>query len=160
MIDEQNTTTDQEGTTDQNYIEALAKMRENSVPKEQYQKLVDENKQLVEAMINGETIKNSAPEPEVDIDKLRSELLTKDMTNMEYTKKSLELRNELLKRGEHDPFAPYRHNAEPEESDLVAASKAANALQHCLDVANGYPDVFNNELQRIMVDTVPITKRR
>lgn len=156
MIDEQTTqpVTETE-TTQTNYIEAMAEMRKNMVSKEEYNKIVEENKQLVQAMVNGETIQVANPEPEVDVNALRKDILTKDMTNLEYATKVLDLRNELLKRGENDPFLPYGHNYTLEDNDVISAEKAASALQHCVDVAQGNPDIFQNELQRIMVDTVP-----
>lgn len=160
MVDENENTVAQVETTEQNYIEALAKMRENTVSKEDYQKIVEENKKLVEALVNGETIQAATPEPEVDVDALRKDILTKDMTNLEYATKVLDLRNELLKRGENDPFLPYGHNYTLEDNDVICANKAAEALQHCVDVAQGNPDIFQNELQRIMVDTVPAINKK
>lgn len=158
MIDENEQTVAPEETAEQ-YIEALTEMRRNSVPKAEYQKVVDENKKLIKAMINGDEIEVENPEPEVDVDALRKDILTKDMTNLEYATKVLELRNELLKRGEKDPFLPYGHNYTLEDNDVISAEKAASALQHCVDVAKGNPDIFQNELQRIMVDTVPAVKK-
>ena len=161
MIDEQTTQTVTENeTTQTNYIEAMAEMRKNMVSKDEYNKIVEENKQLVQAMVNGETIQVANPEPEVDVDALRKEILTKDMTNLEYATKVLDLRNELLRRGENDPFLPYGHNYSLEDNDVISAEKAAQALQHCVDVAQGNPDIFQNELQRVMVDTVPTINKK
>ena len=159
MVDE-NENTAQVETTEQNYIDALAKMKENTVSKEEYQKIVEENKKLVEALVNGETIPAATPEPEVDVDALRKDILTKDMTNLEYATKVLDLRNELLKRGENDPFLPYGHNYTLQENDVISAQKAADTLQHCVDVAQGNPDIFQNELQRIMVDSIPAINKK
>lgn len=158
MIDEENKTGQTE-TTEQNYIDALAEMRNNTVPKEDYQKVLSENKQLLDAIVNGQNIELQSAEPEVDIDELRKDMLEKNMNNLEYAEKALKLRSELLKRGERDPFVPYGHNYIPDENDIRDANKAADALQHCVDIADGSPEIFLNELQRIMVDVAPIKRR-
>lgn len=159
MIDEENKTVAQTETTEVNYIEVIAEMKKNTVSKAEYNKVLEENKQLLNAMANGETINVAQPEPEVDVNALRKEILYKDMSNLEYATKALELRNELLKRGENDPFLPMGHNHVLNGDDVLGAEKAAEALQHCIDVAQGDPGIFQNELQRIMVDTVPQVKK-
>lgn len=152
---EQGTPQPQTDTSEVNYIEALAEMKKNTVSREEYNKLMAENKQLVDAMVNGESIQMPTPEPEVNLDELRNDLFTKENTNLAFAEKALELREELLKRGEKDPFVPHGHNYVPTDNDIESAEKAADALRHCVDVANGDPNVFQNELQRIMVDSVP-----
>lgn len=162
MIDEQtNVNNPQAETTEVNYIEAMAEMRKNMVSKEEYNKIVEENKQLVDTLVSGANIpeKYLTPEPEVDLDALRNDMFTRQMTNLEYAKKVLTLRNELLKRGEKDPFLGVTHNYVETEADIANAEKAAEALQYCVNVAQGNPDIFQNELQRIMVDTVPTTNK-
>ena len=67
MIDEQNTQVSQPETTEINYIETIAEMKKNTVSKAEYNKVLEENKQLLNAMANGETIDVAKPEPEVDV---------------------------------------------------------------------------------------------
>ena len=68
------------------------------------------------------------------------------------------LREELINRGEKDPFLPYGKNILPNDEDIEKAKKVANVLQECVDIADGDADVFTNELQRRMVD--PILPRK
>lgn len=159
MTDEQNTTISQPETTETNYIEVISEMKKNTVSKQEYNKVLEENKQLLNAMVSGQQLNVPTPEPEVDINEIRNDLFTKDMTNLDYATKALALRNELLKRGERDPFVPYGHNYLPTDFDIAEADKAADALQHCIDVADGDPAIFQNELQRILVDTIPVIKK-
>lgn len=159
MIDEKEA--GQIETSDQNYIEALTEMRNNTVPKADYEKVLAENKQLLDALVQGQTIDVPKEEPPVDVNKLRNDLFNKEMTNLDYASTALALRNELIKRGERDPFIPYGHEYSPDENDASCAQKAADTLQHCIDVANGNPTIFQNELQRCLVDTIPaIMKNR
>lgn len=158
MIDEQNTTVTQPETTETNYIEVISEMKKNTVSKEEYNKVLEENRQLLNAMVNGETVNNPTPEPQVDIQGLRNDLLTKDLTNLEFAQKALELREELLRRGQDDPFLPNGHEYISNEFDTNEAQRTADALQHCIDVAQGNPNIFQNELQRILVDPIPVRK--
>ena len=43
--------------------------------------------------------------------------------------------------------------------DVDAAEEVADALESCIEVAQGDTDVFTNELQRIMVETRPKIRR-
>ena len=159
MTDEQlNVNNPQAETTEVNYIEAMAEMRKNTVSKEEYNKVLEENKQLVNTLVNGGSIQVEQSEVFVDTDALKKELSSKEMTNLEYATKALQLRDELLKRGEKDPFLPNGHEYIPNDTDNQEAQRAADALQYCVDVADGDPHVFQTELQRILVD--PILPRK
>lgn len=140
-----------------NYIEAIKEIKENSVAKEEYLKLKEENKQLLKSLVNGETRQVEEKEP-VDIDALRNDLFNKDLSNLEYITKSLQLRDELIERGEKDPFLPYGKNILPTDDDIEKAEKVANVLKECVEIANGDSGVFTNELQRRLVD--PILPRK
>lgn len=141
-----------------NYIEALKEMKENSVPKEAYIKLKEENKQLLQSLVNGETRESESPVEKVDVDELRNDIFNKDLNNLDYIKKTLKLREELINRGEKDPFLPYGKNILPTDDDIEKAEKVANVLQECVDIADGDSDIFTNELQRRLVD--PILPRK
>jgi len=147
------------------YIKALEEVKKNSVSKEDYNKLKEENKMLLDAVVNnipsGESEEVVVDQP-VDIDKLREDLFSvdnQDMTNLDYITKAMKLRKALMDKGEKDPFLPSGKNIIPTDEDINTAERVAEAYQHCIDVADGDPDVFTQELQRITVDAVP-TKRR
>lgn len=141
-----------------NYIEALKEMKENSVPKKAYIKLKEENKQLLQSLVNGETRESESPVEKVDVDELRNDIFNKDLNNLDYIKKTLKFREELINRGEKDPFLPYGKNILPTDDDIEKAEKVANVLQECVDIADGDSDIFTNELQRRLVD--PILPRK
>lgn len=141
-----------------NYIEALKEMKENSVPKEAYIKLKEENKQLLQSLVNGETRESESPVEKVDVDELRNDIFNKDLNNLDYITKTLKLREELINRGEKDPFLPYGKNILPTDDDIEKAEKVASVLQECVDIADGDSDIFTNELQRKLVD--PILPRK
>ena len=154
-----NAVSQQENVTDNvDYIEAIKEMKQNTVDKATYNKLKEENKQLLNSLVNGETIDVPKKE-EVDIDALRKDLFNNDQTNLQYIEKALKLREALLEKGEKDPFLPYGKNIIPTDEDIATADRVARVVQECGDYADGDSDIFTNELQRITVDTAPQRKQ-
>lgn len=155
-----NSVSQQENVVDTNdYIEAIKEMKQNSVSKEDYMKLKEENKQLLNSLVNGEIRQTEIKEEPVDIDKLRDDLFNKELSNLDYISSALKLREELIKRGESDPFLPAGKNILPTEEDINTANRVAAVLQECVDYADGDSSVFTNELQRRMVDSTPIRRK-
>ena len=141
------------------YIEAIKEIKQNSVDREAYNKLREENKRLLNSLVNGESVDVKKEEP-VNIDELRDKLFNKESTNLEYISNTLKLREELMKQGKPDPFLPAGKNIIPTEEDIKTTDRVAKVLQECVDYADGDSNVFTNELQRVTVDSVlPKTRR-
>ena len=138
------------GDNSTNYIEAIKAMKANTVSKEAYVKLQQENKQLLNSLVNGQGIEIEKEEP-VDIDGLRQKLFSAkkhDMTNLEYVSNALKLREALMERGDMDPFVPSGKKIHPTDDDFKKADKVATVLQECVDYADGDAMVFTDELKR------------
>ena len=141
--------------TNQDYISALNEMKQNTVPKEAYDKLRADNKKLLDTIVSGQSLEQTEVKQEVDVDALRKELFGKsrrDLSNLEYVDKALQLRKALMEKEEQDPFvmkAGPRSSPEPE--DFKKAERVASVLQECVDIADGNADVFNNEFQRRLI---------
>lgn len=165
MAEEINTSVSQQENVEQdtnNYIEAIKEMKANSVDKAAYDKLKEENKQLLDALINGGQVTQELQKEPVDIDSLRKRLFSgeAELSNLDYMKTALELREALLDQGSPDPFLPYGQNIAPTDEDIRTADRVAEAIKSCIDYADGDSEIFTNELQRIMVDTSPIKRSR
>lgn len=133
------------------YIEAIKEMKANTVDKEAYRKLQEENKQLLNSLVNGETIETENAEQKESIEELRTKLFgtkRKDLTNLEFVENSLKLRDALMESGEMDPFVPVGSKIKPTDEDFAKAKKVAEVLRECVDYAEGNPDVFTDELKR------------
>lgn len=142
------------------YITAIKELKENSVDRSKYEALKADNKRLLDAVVNGQTVETSVKAPEVDINALRNELFgSNELSNLDYIEKSLKLRNALIEKGERDPFLPFGHNITVNSSDAETAQRVADKLQECVDYAEGDSAIFTNELQRIMADAMPNRKR-
>ena len=133
------------------YIEAIKEMKANTVDKEAYLKLKEENKQLLNSLVNGEEIKGQESEQKESIEELRSKLFgtkRKDLNNLDFVENALKLRNALMEAGQTDPFVPNGSKIKPTDEDFAKAKKVADTLQECVDYADGDPDVFTDELKR------------
>lgn len=159
MADETNNSVSQQENLDDTsqYIEAIKEMKANSVSKKAYDKLREENKQLLDSLINGKEIELPKQKEPVDINKIRSTLFNEDkpLNNLDYVSNALKLRDELIERGERDPFLPYGQNISPTDEDVIKADRVATVMKECIEYADGDSELFTNELMRRTNDAMP-----
>ena len=137
----------------QDYLAAIKELKEKSVDRSEYDKLRAENKKLIDAVVNGQP---GQEEPVVSkhskeqIDELRNDLFNspKELNNLEYITKAMELRDALMENGEPDPFLPVGKQISPTRDDLEGAEKVAQVYRECIEYAEGDSEVFTNELMR------------
>ena len=133
------------------YLAAINELKQNSVNREDYNKLKAENKKLLDSIVNGTPVEVQSPQRK-SIEELRAAYLKEDQTNIEYISNTLKLREALISEGKPDPFLPIGEQILPTDEDVAAANKVASVLQECVDYAEGDSAVFTNELQRRLVD--------
>ena len=130
---------------------AYKDLKDNSVPKEKYDKLEKENQELIQQVINGEGGGNGHPTPEqVDIKALREDLYGPkgaDLSNLDFWKKTLQLRNAVIEQEGYDPFLPHGAKIKPNEQDVERAEAVAKTVEKCIEEANGNSEVFTALLQ-------------
>ena len=138
-------------------VQAINELKQNSVSKEDYNKVVAEKNKYLKALIDGNQVAEVQNKEPVDIDGLRKELFSgeKDLTNLEYAKKALELRNALIERDGVDIFVGRGSKLTPTDDDYEAAQRVADGFQQCIDVAQGDSEIFTRELMRITEDVAP-----
>lgn len=147
------------------YISTIREIRQNSVSREQYEKLQAENKELLDTLINGGQVTNVIEAPTKTIQEMREELFSKEavekgMTNLEYVTKAIELRDAIISSGGTDPFLPVGKGIEITRDDYEAAEFTAQQFKECIDIANGNSEVFTNELMRRTIDIgLPTAKK-
>ena len=137
----------------QDYINAIKDLKQNSVDRSEYEKLRAENKKLIDAVVNGMpgqeeqvVVKHSKEQ----IDDLRNDLFNspRELNNLEFITKAMELREALMENGEPDPFLPVGKQISPTRDDIEGAEKVAQVYKECIDYAEGDSEVFTNELMR------------
>ena len=153
MTEEENSVTGTVEDNTQDYLAAIKELKEKSVDRSEYDKLRAENKKLIDAVVNGQpgqeepaAVKHSKEQ----IDELRNDLFNspKELSNLEYITKAMELREALMENGEPDPFLPVGKQISPTRDDLEGAEKVAQVYRECIDYAEGDSEVFTNELMR------------
>ena len=137
----------------QDYLAAIKELKEKSVDRSEYDKLRAENKRLIDAVVNGMpgqeeqvVVKHSKEQ----IDDLRNDLFNspRELNNLEFITKAMELREALMENGEPDPFLPVGKQISPTRDDIEGAEKVAQVYKECIDYAEGDSEVFTNELMR------------
>ena len=134
---------------------ALKELRENSVSKEDYEKLKEENKKLVAEVINGEggAGNGQATPPhdlDADIKAYREKLYgpkASELSNLEFCETTLKLREAIIKRDGIDPFLPHGANIKPTDLDTQRAQAVADVMAECIKEADGDSGVFTALLQ-------------
>ena len=146
-----NVTSQDTGTVDNNqYIEALNQLKQNSVDKADYEKLKAENKKLLDSIVNGTEVALPAVEKS-SIQELREKLAgssENNMSSLEYAETALKLRQRLIEEGHEDPFVPHGSQYSPTQIDYDRADRVAAVLQECVDNAEGDDASFLAELKK------------
>jgi len=158
---ENNTETNEriDGTTIENndsnsqYIAAIKELKDNSVSKQAYSKLQEENKMLLDSLINGNQI-DVGQSPAMSRDEMIAErerlrkISCDPKTDLEWFEAQLKNREITLALGEGDVFIKKEHRRNPSADEVELAERAAKVYQECIDYADGDNQLFIQELQR------------
>lgn len=140
---------EENGSDNMDYLAAIKELKANTVDRTKYDKLKEENKKLLDAVVNGGEYQGSQESSEVDIPELRKKVFeTKDPTNLEYITNVLNLRDALMEEGYEDPFVPQGTNVMASDLDRALAERVANELKDMVEKADGDPNVFLAEYKR------------
>lgn len=139
-----------EEDTNVDYIEAINKLKANSVDKTKYDALRAENKKLIESIVNGQSVEVEAqPIQQRSAKEIRNELFnTAELSNLEYVEKALELRDAVMREKGVDIFVGAGHKLNPSQEDYDSAERVAETFRECVEYAQGDSEVFTNELMR------------
>lgn len=140
---EQVTGQEVETGNDLDLLEEIKNLKANTVSKEEYNKLREEKKQLMRQIINGGGTTES--EETVDLEEIRKSLFEnpEDLSDLEFWKKTLALRNERLEKEGVDVFLPKGKKTRYSNMDKESANHVAETIQYFIDEANGSPQVFS-----------------
>lgn len=146
------------------YAAEIKKLKENTVPKEEYDRVIGDNKTLIKALADGTDVPEAEKQELPDVNQLRKDILNAGETNMsnaEYVQKVLDLRNALLAEGKEDPFLPRGMKRKAENVDIAGAQKVADFLQDCIDESRGEDgkidnDLFNAHLKKGIANDSPV----
>ena len=151
MEDEVKTEQNEQITAD-DYLANLSALKNATVSKEEYSRVLEENRKLADALANGLPYdrQGDSEEPEVDLDALHKRLFVNPQYNsdLDYFTDLLTLRNAMIENGQTDPFLPNHPDYIPNQQDSDRAQFIADEIQSSIDYAGGDAEVFRVELQR------------
>lgn len=149
----------EEDPKDIDYIKAITDLKKNSVARDEYNRVVEENKNLLKTLVEGGQIEEPKNDPP-DISELRKKLFSdEDLSNYEYVDTALQLRDALIANGERDPFLPVGDQVEVTSDMIQEAQDTADALREMLDFADGDSCIFTAEYQRRVRDNSVVSLR-
>lgn len=136
----------------------IQRLKDSTVTKEEYAKVVAEKNELVDSVINGSrlNLKSEEKEKPADLKELAKSLMEDGIGNLEYAERALKYRDAYMKKTGKDPFAPNNDRMTSEDSARAAA--VADTLKECVAQANGSESVFTGLLaDRIKSDSPQLT---
>lgn len=149
----------EEDPKDVDYIKAITDLKKNSVAREEYNRVIEENKNLLKTLVEGGQIAEPKDDPP-DISELRKKLFSdEDLNNYEYIDTVLQLRDAIIANGERDPFLPVGDQVEVTADMIQGAQDTADALREMLDFADGDSRIFTAEYQRRVRDNSVVSLR-
>lgn len=144
----------QDGAAD--YVEAIKKLKANSVSKEDYDKLQAEKNELLKALVDGGQVDLPENEQELpSLEELKKQFSSEDSSNLQVVEAALKIREKVMSEGGEDPFLPSGEKAIITQHDREAAENVAKIFQECVDYAQGDSQIFTMELQRRTIDVAP-----
>lgn len=147
-----------ENTTGEKYIQTIKELKENSVSKEEYEKLLNERNQLIDVLKDGGTIENE--DVSEDTKELRNKLFNTELSNLEYIDTALKLRKNILEETGEDIFVAKGNGVVNTPTDYQQAQRVADILTQLVEESEGSSAIFTQRLQACMKDAVIPTKRR
>ena len=145
---------------DRNLIEEMQKMKDNMIPKEEYDRVLKRNKDLSQALANNTKLKEEQKDTDT-IESLREELYSdnrKEMSNLETVTKTLKLREKVIDSGKQDPFISSDASTVTDE-EVRTAERVAAGLQSMVDEADGNEAYFNALLKDAVDSTMPMRNK-
>lgn len=132
------------------YLENLDALRNTTVSKEDYDRVVADNKRLATALANGDFSSGESDETaNLDLESCRAKMFDgRRKTDMELFQDMMNLRNAAINAGERDPFLHNDPAHIPTMQEEQDAERIAREIQASLDYADGDPEVFRQEMLR------------
>lgn len=133
-------------------VAEVNKIKESMVDKADYDKLRAERDKYAKALVEGTKV--DVNKQSASVEDLRKKLFNNDseLSNLDYVQTALELRQAILDNGGDDIFVGRGSKLTPDDNDYAKAKKVAEALQSCIDNADGNSEIFTRELMRITED--------
>lgn len=132
-------------------IETIAQLKKNTVSRELYEKERAEKKEILQKVLNNESIDvtNSAKEDR-QLKTIAEEYFDENLSNRDKVVLALEYRNKVIEENgpSADPFVNQSQFSKPTQADYMEAEHIAEGLQYLVDNSETDED-FRIEANRI-----------
>lgn len=137
---------------DTDYIAEINKLKQNTVSKDDYNKLREENKKLLNSLVNGETIQAQQVEVKPNVEELIQEVITDHpkWNDLQCAQKLLDLREAMIDSGLVDPWLPQGHDTPIKPDDYYTAAHVEAKLKECINKADNTSSIFLSQLKENM----------
>ena len=137
--------------TADDYLNNLQALKDNTVSRDDYQRLVEDNKKLAKALANGEftSAEEAKSKPVLTSEEARAKLFNgKKKPDLQLFSEVLDLRSAVLAEGGRDPFIFSDPEYIPTEQDKLDAERISKSIEEALEYADGDPTIFRTEMMR------------
>lgn len=139
-------------STDTNYIDVINQLRNNTVSKSEYEKVMRENRMLANQLAttpptSTEEVVTVPTEEEINAIKTKMSKMT-SCSNLEFISAALSYRDAIIASGGRDPFLPLNHEYVDNEYDDAKAAAIADGLRQMVEYSAGDAKLFDSELKR------------
>lgn len=135
-----------------NAAQELIDFKKNYVTREKYNEAVKRGDDFLKAIMENreDEVIADKEENKVNAEEIAKKLFCEDnsMSDIEYVKNVLELRDARIKEGKRDPFLPDNYR----EEDVEIANNVAEVFRDCIKVSDGDNGAFIALLQSRMKD--------
>lgn len=153
-------------SAEMDYIQAIEELKANSVPKSDYEQLRADNKKLLDTLVNRQPVQEqpkkepTLKEKNERIQQLRNDLYGNGAVNdnLTYWEKTCELRDLVLETTGNDPFVSRGSKIVASQDEIAGMQRVREQIGECIKIADGDSQIFTNELQRRMQDTMPVRR--
>ena len=150
-MQDENVVTQEQENSSSDLIETIAQLKKNTVSRELYEKEKQEKKEILQKVLNNETIDvtNSTKEDR-SLKAIAEDYFDESLSNRDKIVYALEYRNKVIaEQGPSaDPFVNQSQFSKPTQADYMEAEHIAEGLQYLVDNSETDED-FRIEANRI-----------
>ena len=152
-MSENETNVEQVNTPETNYLDVINELRKNTVSKADYERVMSDNRMLAEQLAYSTPSATAQEEEHIptteEVQNLRSHLFnTSGISNLDYIRTALDLRDAVMKQGERDPFLPTNNGYIDNDVDKARVEAMAKGLRQMVDYCGNDKKLFDSELKR------------
>jgi hypothetical protein len=135
------------------YIAAINELKQNTVSKDQYNKVINENKQLLQTLMDGGQVEIAEETNKPSLTELANKIAgAKSMSNVEYIQTMCDYYDALVDAGYGDLAITVKHGGAYDEADKLAVERTINGLKEMLADADGDNNAFTALYQSVVRD--------